>query len=315
MLSLHGLSLVLQLGVPLVLLGWFALGRNRSISGSLVRGAVVLLYLAGIHLAGVWLLLPWYTAIIFAAMVVLLALSQIHRLRQLPWRSPRIGWRPVATRSVVAAAATAAIAGALQGRRPPPGTLVDLQFPLRRGVYHVVGAGSAELVNPHLMTLEEERFRTYRGQSHGVDLVKLGPLGLRAAGPLPTDLNAYAIYGEPVHAPCPGRVVQVQDGMPDMPPPVPDRTRLPGNHVLLDCDGIHVLLAHLQPGSVRVAQGAQVEAGSVVGRVGNSGNSNEPHLHVHAQRPARTGQEPLSGDPLPIQFDGRYLVRNDRVRR
>jgi hypothetical protein len=49
-----------------------------------------------------------------------------------------------------------------------------------------------------------------------------------------------------------------------------------------------------------------------VGQVGNSGNSHEPHLHVHAQRPAQRGAL-LSGDPLPIHFDGRYLARNDRM--
>ena len=45
----------------------------------------------------------------------------------------------------------------------------------------------------------------------------------------------------------------------------------------------------------------------MIGLVGNSGNSNEPHLHVHAQRPAAAGHEPLSGDPY-----GR--VGNSRIR-
>jgi hypothetical protein len=89
--------------------------------------------------------------------------------------------------------------------------------------------------------------------------------------------------------------------------------RLPGNHVLLECDGVHVLLAHFKRGSVRVAQSDHVTIDTVVGLVGNSGNTNEPHLHIHAQRPAASGREPLSGDPLPIRLDGRYLVRNDRV--
>jgi murein DD-endopeptidase MepM/ murein hydrolase activator NlpD len=76
---------------------------------------------------------------------------------------------------------------------------------------------------------------------------------------------------------------------------------------------VHVLLAHLQRGTVRVRRDAPIDTGTVVGLVGNSGNSNEPHLHIHAQRPAPAGGEPLSGDPLPMRFDGRYLVRNDRV--
>jgi hypothetical protein len=50
-----------------------------------------------------------------------------------------------------------------------------------------------------------------------------------------------------------------------------------------------------------------------LGLVGNSGNTNEPHLHIHVQRPAAPGRELLSGDPLPIRLSGRFLVRNDRV--
>jgi murein DD-endopeptidase MepM/ murein hydrolase activator NlpD len=64
---------------------------------------------------------------------------------------------------------------------------------------------------------------------------------------------------------------------------------------------------------VAVSPGDRLEAGAVVGRVGNSGNTNEPHLHIHAQRPAANDAF-LSGDPLPLRLDGRFLVRNDRVR-
>jgi len=74
-----------------------------------------------------------------------------------------------------------------------------------------------------------------------------------------------------------------------------------------------VLLAHLRQGSLRVGQGMRVTTDTVVGLVGNSGNTTEPHLHVHAQRPAAAGRPPLSGDPLPIRLGGRYLVRNDRI--
>jgi hypothetical protein len=48
--------------------------------------------------------------------------------------------------------------------------------------------------------------------------------------------------------------------------------------------------------------------------VGNSGNSDEPHLHIHAQRPGVLW-DPFKGDPLPMRFEGRFLVRNDRITR
>jgi hypothetical protein len=313
MLSLHVISLALQVAVPILLLGWFARGLSASISGWLANATTIVLYLGAVHVAGLWVLVPWYTAAVFAVGLVAIGLLQVRRVQQLPWKAPRVAWASRVAGGIIATFAVAVLVASAMARRVPGEHVVDLQFPLRHGVYYVVGGGSVELSNPHLMTLTAERFRAYRGQSYGVDLLKLGAFGLRASGVLPSDPARYAIYGDPVYAPCSGTVVQAEDGAPDMPPPEPDRTRLPGNHVLLDCGGAHVLLAHLKPGTVRARPQQLIEAGAFIGLVGNSGNSNEPHLHVHAQRPAPAGHEPLSGDPLPMRFNGRYLVRNDRV--
>jgi hypothetical protein len=69
-----------------------------------------------------------------------------------------------------------------------------------------------------------------------------------------------------------------------------------------------IKLAHLQRGSVTVQPGDAIAAGEIVGRVGNSGNSSEPHLHVHAVRedPASPGTE----TPVPILVDDAFPVRN-----
>jgi hypothetical protein len=313
MLVLHAVPLALQFVLPVVLLAWFARGPSASVFQWLAKAIVVTLYLGAVHVAGLWVLLPWYTALVFATGLLLIALLQISTVRRLPWKAPRVAWVSVVVCGVIATFAVGVLAAATMARRIPREPVVGLQFPLRNGVYYVAGGGSLELLNPHIMTLTAERFRPYRGQSYGIDLLKLGAYGMRAPGWLSTDPARYEIYGEPVHAPCAGTVVQTGDGAPDMPPPQPDRTRIPGNYVLLDCDGVHVLLGHLQPGTVRVRPTEWISAGAVIGLVGNSGNSNEPHLHVHAQRPAAAGAGPFSGDPLPMRFDGRYLVRNDRI--
>ena len=72
------------------------------------------------------------------------------------------------------------------------------------------------------------------------------------------------------------------------------------------------LLGHLQPGSVRVCAGANVAVGDWLGSVGNSGNTGEPHLHIHAQGRGPT-EAPLDGHPRPIEFMGRFPVRGDRI--
>jgi murein DD-endopeptidase MepM/ murein hydrolase activator NlpD len=107
-------------------------------------------------------------------------------------------------------------------------------------------------------------------------------------------------------------VIAAVDGLPDMNVPEYDRANTAGNHVMLDCNGVHVVLAHLKRGTVGVTAGEQIATGDVIGAVGNSGGTSEPHLHIHAQRPGPPGA-PMGGDPLPIRLHGRFLVRGDRV--
>ena len=98
-------------------------------------------------------------------------------------------------------------------------------------------------------------------------------------------------------------------------PPTADRERLAGNFVLVDCGAAQVFLGHLRQGSVTVQAGQRVGAGLRLGAIGNSGNSDEPHLHLHAQRPVKAGATSmLDGDPVPVTFYGRALARNDVVR-
>jgi len=61
--------------------------------------------------------------------------------------------------------------------------------------------------------------------------------------------------------------------------------------------------------SVRVVAGQELQTGERLGEAGNSGNTGEPHLHIHAQTPG-TADAPLAGTPLPIRIGGRYRYRN-----
>lgn len=304
---------VLQIVVPLALLGWLAFGRHTSHVAWALALVLITLYLLAIGVAGVWLDLPWYLPLLYAALMVpAMAISLRFAGPRTAWPCGR--WRVAGTlgRGLATAAVGALAWHALSARRPPVEP-VNLAFPLERGTYLVVNGGGNELVNAHLKTLTGERFRAYRGQSHGVDLVELDARGLRAEGIAPRDPDAYVIFGAPVHAPCGGTVVSAVDGLDDLRPPVTDRNHMAGNHVLLECDSVWVLLGHLQRGSVAVRAGEQTREGQLVGQVGNTGNTGEPHLHVHAQRPG-SADAPFSGAPLPISFGGRYPVRNARIR-
>jgi hypothetical protein len=233
------------------------------------------------------------------------------------WRAPGTHrqWLALSARGGAAVASVCTLWLAGQGRTPPAGTIIDLAFPLRSGHYYIANGGSRPLVNAHVELLSRDRARAYRGASYGIDILGLGALGNRAEGLAPRDPAQYTIFGDAIYAPCEGVVIRVEDWLPDLAPPQVDRAHMPGNFVMLECGDagdVHVLLGHMRSGSVRVHPGDYVTVDNPLGEVGNSGNSDEPHLHVHAQRPGRIW-DPFSGDPLPVRFDGRYLVRNDRV--
>jgi murein DD-endopeptidase MepM/ murein hydrolase activator NlpD len=101
--------------------------------------------------------------------------------------------------------------------------------------------------------------------------------------------------------------------MPDFDVPNEDSVNRLGNHVILRCGTAEIVLAHMRQGSVALAPGDTVAVGVRLGEVGNSGASTEPHLHIHAQRPALEGAPPISGEPLALRIDGRFLVRGDRL--
>lgn len=104
-------------------------------------------------------------------------------------------------------------------------------------------------------------------------------------------------------SPCDGEVTEVRDGLPDLVPPVSDRDNPAGNHVGISCGEVTILLAHLRQGSVEVAQGERVATGDRVGLVGNSGNTTEPHLHIHAYDAA-------TGEGVEMAFGGVRPIRN-----
>ena len=65
---------------------------------------------------------------------------------------------------------------------------------------------------------------------------------------------------------------------------------------------------------VGVSEGVRVRAGDYLGRVGNSGHSSAPHLHIHAQH-GDTLACGLDAEPVPIAFEEGPVLRNQRLRR
>ncbi|MBN2906193.1 MAG: urea transporter [Rhodobacteraceae bacterium] len=99
-----------------------------------------------------------------------------------------------------------------------------------------------------------------------------------------------SIWGESVFAPVQGSVVAVCNSVPDNPLGQINYGENWGNHVILRSGaGDHVALCHLMAGSVLVQPGQSVGYATPLGRIGNSGRSSVPHLHLQAQAEAAIG--------------------------
>jgi murein DD-endopeptidase MepM/ murein hydrolase activator NlpD len=63
--------------------------------------------------------------------------------------------------------------------------------------------------------------------------------------------------------------------------------------------GNYVMYAHLKTGSVKPKVGDKLTTGQPLGLLGNSGNSDAPHLHFQVM----STPEPLRSNGLPFVFD------------
>lgn len=116
----------------------------------------------------------------------------------------------------------------------------------------------------------------------------------------------FLAWGKDALAVADGRIVQIKDGLPEnvggpMARAVPvDLETVAGNHVVIEiAPGQYAFYAHLQPGSLRVRVGDRVRRGQVIGLVGNSGNSTEPHLHFHIVDAIAPGTSTLGAEGIP----------------
>jgi hypothetical protein len=141
-------------------------------------------------------------------------------------------------------------------------------------------------------------------QRFAIDWIQLDPQGRLATGD-PSRNESYPQFGADAIAVADAVVVLVQDGLPEGKPGAfpasVSATTADGNSVVLDLGGGHyALYAHLQPGSIRVKKGDRVTRGQVLGLVGNTGNSDAPHLHFHVM----DSPSPLASNGVPYVIDG-----------
>ena len=307
--------LAAQVGLPLVLIGWLAFFPASSVIGVLVQIVGSGLTLLALSFVAIMVMPPLWVFYLVIGIYLLAAASAIVRLsakdlRLFPCRS--YAWGGFISAILLAVVGGTVAFNAYRGLEPGDVAVVNVALPFRSGTFIVANGGFTKAINGHVATLDRStvRYRKWRGQSYGLDLFRVDQFGLRVHGWRPRDPARYLSYGTPIYAPCSGRVISSRRDLPDMQVPTMDRANMLGNHVLLDCESYWLLLAHFRQNTVRAEVGETVTAGALLGELGNSGNSSEPHLHIHVQRPGSV-DAPISGEPLALSIEGRLLVRND----
>lgn len=142
-------------------------------------------------------------------------------------------------------------------------------------------------------------------QRFATDWTRIGADGLAFRGDPAKNAN-WSAYGAEVLAVANAVVVDVKDGIPEN-DPTSDKKAVPinletvgGNYIILDLGGGYfAFYAHLQPKSIRVRVGDRVRRGQVLALLGNSGNSDAPHLHFHIT----DGNSPLGAEGVPYVLE------------
>jgi murein DD-endopeptidase MepM/ murein hydrolase activator NlpD len=182
------------------------------------------------------------------------------------------------------------------------GTLPTIGAPLE-GDHWIAGNGPSN-GSIHRRALIPVGGRARISQRYAIDWLRVGEDGKTYSGD-PASNKSYRAYGVEAIAVADGVVTEVKDGVqenvPGQPVAVPITLEtIAGNHVVLNIGQGYAFYAHFQPGSLRVKLGDRVKRGQVLGLVGNSGNSSEPHLHFHLSDKG----SPLGAEGLPYILEG-----------
>jgi hypothetical protein len=186
-------------------------------------------------------------------------------------------------------------------------------FPLR-GVWFVVN--NYDSIHEH---------RQMHSQEFAMDLIQLTEK-FRLAQSKRFANTDYPSYNKKVLAIANGKVVDCFNKFPENPPGLgsrldPDKWNalmkehgfmagVAGNFVIIKHRGKeYSFYAHLVPGSVRFKRNSLVKKGQVIGRLGNSGNSDAPHLHFQLM----DGQSFLTARGLPCAFTNLTDAAGDPV--
>jgi len=174
--------------------------------------------------------------------------------------------------------------------------------PPLRGPRWLVANGCCDQINAHRGATLPIDGTFHTPERFAIDFVQLDAGHRLFRGPEDA-FSSYAYFGRRVYAVAGGTVVATQNGLPDQTPgsfPSNPTIQMAGGNYVVEKIAPHryAFYAHLQPGTLRVKKGDRLHTGQVIGLLGNSGNSDSPHLHFHVM----DTPSPLLSNGVPFRF-------------
>jgi len=189
-------------------------------------------------------------------------------------------------------------------------TPLVISAPLKARRYATAGAPSNGSYHRRTINFLDEKFWT--SERYAVDFIGLDAGNRYREGRQNVNTDYYG-FDDIVYSATSGVIVSLIDTLPDnIPPKVPEIDpaalyRAGGNQVVVKVsEGMYVFYGHLVRASSDLKVGDKVEAGQPIGRLGNSGNSDAPQLHLQVM----DGPDPLRSKGIPWVFD-RFILHGN----
>ncbi|MFA6423312.1 MAG: M23 family metallopeptidase [Patescibacteria group bacterium] len=183
-----------------------------------------------------------------------------------------------------------------------PQNAITMEFPLKNGRYLINFNGPSQ-------SIFSEPIHQSQAEKYALDITKDTNIKDLISVILTHKFKNNSTFGTPIYSPCVGNIKEAKNDQVDLPIGTRDKKNASGNHVVLGCYQFDVVLAHMKQGSVAVKTGQMVKIGDLLGEIGNSGNTGAPHLHIAATK--TYDKDKIM--PLPIVFNGRYLLSGDVI--
>jgi hypothetical protein len=176
-----------------------------------------------------------------------------------------------------------------------------------RGSGWVNGNGCCKELGPHRLVMNSINGAINPTEAFAIDWVRIDSSGRTFHDDMKDPKNWFG-YDADIFAVADGEVVEVvrdlQNSLPGKNPDGLSLAQIAGNRVIMDIgSGHYAEYDHMAPQSILVKVGDKVKRGEKLGKLGNTGNSDSPHLHFQIMDRPST----LDGYALPFTFDAMEL--------